>query len=67
MCEERLNDLEIKVANQDQQIQELSEVLSAQYDKIDMLEARLNRLHSKVDEGGGGSGQETPVDKPPHY
>jgi len=66
MSDDRLNDLEMKLAHQDQQIQELSEVLSAQYDKIDMLEARVKRLQGKLEEGGG-SGQDTPVDKPPHY
>ncbi len=63
--EKRIDNLEIKLAHQDQLLHELNEVLQVQYDKIDMLEARLKRLQDKVNEGG--SGQETPIDKPPHY
>jgi len=66
MSDERLNDLEMKIAHQDAQLQELSDVVQKQYDKIDALEAKVGRLLSKIDESGG-SGQDTPVDKPPHY
>ena len=77
MTDDRIEKLEMLVAHQDRQIQDLSDVLAAQRREIDILQVRLDRTQKKlVDlEQGGAAGnmeslspaEQAARDKPPHY
>lgn len=79
MDEKRLSELEGMLAHQDQQIQDLSDMVSQQWGEIDKLKARLNRTqeklksvedlaHSASKSGEGMSVTEmSALEKPPHY
>jgi SlyX protein len=63
--DQRLFDLEMRVAHQDQTIAELNEVITAQWKKLDALERQLGRLGEEME-------AMLPADmpanqKPPHY
>lgn len=63
--DQRLNDLEIRVAYQDKTISELNDVITAQWKKFDALERQFRRLGEELEAMGSG---ETPTNqKPPHY
>ena len=63
--EQRIDQLEIRVAHQDQTIAELNEVITAQWKKVEMLERQLRRLG---DEFEALETPEAPASqKPPHY
>jgi SlyX protein len=63
--ETRLNDLEIRVAHQDQTIAELNDVITAQWKKLDALERQMQRLGEELEAMDAG---EIPANqKPPHY
>jgi SlyX protein len=61
----RINDLEIRMAHQDQTIAELNDVITAQWKKLDALERQLHRLGEELE---AMDGSEAPANqKPPHY
>ena len=63
--DQRLNDLEIRVAYQDKTISELNDVITGQWKKLDALERQFRRLGEELEAMGSG---ETPTtQKPPHY
>jgi SlyX protein len=64
--ETRLQDLEIRMAHQDQTIAELNDVITAQWKKLDALERQLHRLGEELEAMESG---ESPAanQKPPHY
>jgi SlyX protein len=66
--EKRLNELEAHVAEQDNVIEELSDVLAKQWAEITDLNAKIEYLKSKTREAEDGTdsdaGSEAP---PPHY
>ena len=68
MDEDRLIDIETKMAHQEQLLTELNEVLTDQQAQISQLEALsqslIDRLKSLVDTAGAG---ELTDDRPPHY
>ena len=66
--EQRLMDLETRIAHQDQSIHELSEEIFQQQKQIALLEDRCRRLLERLEsiaaaETAGGPGDEIP----PHY
>jgi SlyX protein len=61
----RLDALEIRIAHQDKSIDELNDVIAAQWRKIDMLERRLAQLREEIQ--NIGSTREAPEPPPPHY
>ena len=71
MDEERIINLEIKAAYQDDLLQALNTVVSQQQQQIDRLEMTCQLLHERLKSlsterdagGGGGTGYEIP----PHY
>lgn len=66
---ERLAELEIRAAHAEQALHELSDVVREQWDVIEALKGRVERLRDRVGElerGGGGPGR-TEDEKPPHY
>jgi SlyX protein len=63
--ETRIDDLEIRLAHQDQTIADLNDVITAQWKKLDALERQLKRLSEELqtmDQGDAPANQ-----KPPHY
>ena len=61
----RINDLEIRMAHQDQTIADLNEVITAQWKKLDALERQLKRLGEELE--SMESGDAPTNQKPPHY
>lgn len=70
MSEERLIELETRVAFQEDMIQELNRALYRQQKQIDQLEALCRSLVDHIRDlaaaGAGGPGN-LPHEKPPHY
>jgi SlyX protein len=66
--EARVEALEVRVAYQDQMIEDLNQTVIDQWKKIDALRRQLNELLDRVqeveDNAGGPSAPEPP---PPHY
>jgi SlyX protein len=66
--EVRIEALEVRVAYQDQMIEDLNQTVIAQWKQIDSLKRQLNELLDRVqevaDNAGGPSAPEPP---PPHY
>lgn len=77
MSEKKIENLEEALAHQEKQILDLSEMVKAQWDQIDILKARLTKMQGKVEEleenlpGGDTKGlsvsEQAARDKPPHY
>lgn len=68
--ENRLIDIETKLAHQELLVDELNGIVTGQQRRIDTLEARcqalLERLRSLGDGGGAGTGSPD-EERPPHY
>lgn len=66
--QDRIVELETKLAFQDELINRLDEILVAQRDELDRLNARLRRLEEQFQAGAASmirtEAEETP---PPHY
>ena len=78
MSEDRLNELECKIAYLESQNSEMSDVLHAQWKEIDLLKRKIVRAESKIeslehsrsdsdDTAGMSSIEIAALDKPPHY
>jgi SlyX protein len=66
--DERLENLEAKLAYLEQANDELSDVLFAQQKALDDLAARLSRLAGRIDSlEDPGPGYTAADEKPPHY
>jgi SlyX protein len=64
----RLEALEVRVAYQDQAIEDLNQTVIDQWKKIDALRRQLNELLDRVQEvEDGGTGSRAPEPPPPHY
>ena len=61
----RLDDLEVRIAHQEQMAAELNEVITAQWRKIAALERQLAHLREEVQ--NSGPQREGPEPPPPHY
>ena len=60
----RIDDLEIRLAHQDQALAELNDVVLSQWRKIEMLERQISRVTLEMQ---NLDTSQVPVDKPPHY
>lgn len=68
MSEERFVDIETKIAHQELQIEELSQVIYEQQKTIDRLESTLQSLSKRLREVLHGEEDIRGADeKPPHY
>lgn len=77
MSEKKIENLEEALAHHEKQILDLSEMVKAQWDQIDILKARLTKMQGKVEEleenlpDGDGKNlsvsEQAARDKPPHY
>ena len=61
---DRIEALETRLAHQEKMISELSDVVTSQWRKIEMLERQLRQLNEEMQSLDSGA---VPVDKPPHY
>ncbi len=77
-AEEKLAEMQVLLAHQDKQIQELNEVVTQQWDEIDMLKKYMRLTKSKIEELENNIGEldqsedisisdEAAANKPPHY
>jgi SlyX protein len=64
---ERLDALEIRVAYQDQTIEELNAALTRQWQEIDKLRREMTLLELALREAQAGPGDNAPEPPPPHY
>lgn len=67
MMEDRVSKLEMLAAEQEQAIEDLSEVIARQWSEIDGLQKRLDMLTKRFAALEEQSVPETPVTRPPHY
>lgn len=68
MSEERFIDLETRLAHQDQLLNELNDIVTAQQAKLMQLEALYRALIDRVRAVGEGTQDGAPADeRPPHY
>lgn len=65
--ETRLMELEIRVAEQEKTVEELSSVLAGQWKTIDQLNKKLSALTDRFLTLEGQTAPEIPVTKPPHW
>jgi SlyX protein len=65
--DERITELEIRVAEQERAIEELSDALTAQWRTIEELRGRLKRLSERLEAVEETAEGETPAARPPHY
>jgi SlyX protein len=66
--QERVTELEIKLAHNEQALNELSDVLYRQQQLIDRLEQRMEALQQRVETGNAdGADPDATDEKPPHY
>ena len=63
--DQRINELEIRLAHQDKTISELNDVITAQWKKLDALERQFRRLGEELEAMGSSEVQAN--QKPPHY
>lgn len=67
ITENRLVDIEIKIARQEDLVDALNHVVYEQQKKIDRLEAMISALARHVKESGNSDGLDAGNEKPPHY
>lgn len=68
ITEERLVDIEIKIARQEDLVDALNQTVYQQQKKIDELEALCSALARRVKEVSSIDGERNPAhEKPPHY
>ena len=73
--ENRIIDIETTLAHHDEQIAQMSDLITDQWKQIEALKKQLSRLSDKLEQGDDGSGQNRQLstleqaaqDKPPHY
>jgi SlyX protein len=66
VLEQRIEDLEVRMAHQDKTIAELNDVITSQWKKLEMIERQLRRLGEELEAMDGGEGPAA-NQKPPHY
>jgi len=66
--QDRMTEIEIKIAHMEQSLGELSDVLYRQQSLLDRLELRFNELRQRVAATGDAPDNGDPAgEKPPHY
>ncbi|MBB3018446.1 SlyX protein [Microvirga lupini] len=65
--ETRIEALEVRVAYQDQVIEDLNQTIIAQWKQIDSLKRQLNEVLDRVQEVEDSAGPRGPEPPPPHY
>ena len=66
--QDRLTEIEIKIAHMEQSLSDLSDVLYRQQSLLDRLERRFDELRQGIEAATDDRGDNNPADeKPPHY
>ena len=63
----RIEALEVRVAYQDQVIEDLNQTVIAQWKQIDALRRQLNEVLDRVQEVEDSTGGPAASERPPHY
>ncbi len=64
---DRLTALEIRDAERERAIEDLSQQVAAQWSVIDRLQKRLDMLNERFSSLEGQSASDSPATKPPHW
>ena len=64
---ERITELETRVAFQESTIQELNDVITRQQQQIELLQGAHQKLYARLEEVSQGMGDAPVNDVPPHY
>ena len=67
MNDEKIIDIETRLAYQDDTIQQLNDVIYRQQQQIDKLEKTMQLLLAKIQDLMAGSAEDVANEKPPHY
>jgi len=67
MTDDRLTEIEIKLAHAEQAINEMSDVLYAQQALLEKLDLSLSSLRQRISSIEGGPEGTSGDEKPPHY
>ncbi len=67
MNDEKIIDIETRLAYQDDTIQQLNDVIYRQQQQLDKLEKTMQLLLAKIQDLMAGSAEEVANEKPPHY
>lgn len=62
---ERIEALEMRIAYQDQTIEDLNQTITKQWTEFDKLNREIAKLYAKMEEIDNSGGEI--VDRPPHY
>ncbi len=65
--EQRVTELEIRVAEQERTIEELSSVMTEQWKRVEQLAKKLGSLTDRFLELEEQTAPDVPVTKPPHW
>jgi len=66
--QDRLTEIEIKIAHLEDSLTQLSDVIYEQRNLLDKLQQDLHNLRDKVTAGNDGAAPEDPAsERPPHY
>lgn len=63
----RLDELEIRIAHQDQTIEDLNAAITAQWKVIDRLERQVALLSERLADAERAAGEALPVERPPPH
>ena len=64
--EQRLDEMEMRIAHQDRTITELNDVITAQWKQLEAMARQLRRLGEELESMEGGDAPSA-NQKPPHY
>ena len=64
---ESITELEIELAHQSRQIEDLSDMVQRQWDEIDMLKKKLGRADARIADLEEYMPEPKANEKPPHY
>lgn len=64
---ERIAELEMRVAFQDNVIQQLSDVIAKQQSQLDVLQGAHQKLYARLEEVSQGVEETSGIEIPPHY
>ena len=67
MSDQRLTDLEVKFAEQEQTINDLSDMVNRQWQEIEQLKRKLTRAHDRILTLEDSVPDGSDAQKPPHY
>jgi SlyX protein len=67
MSEEKITKIEEVLMHQAEQINALSDMVTRQWDEIDLLKRHIKKLQGTLSELGEGQGVPAADQKPPHY